>query len=98
MGTGGSPGTWETLPSPLLNGRNGETGIKAPSLWQVALDGHRSEQRVQGGTASRGQPKERGMDGRESERLVLPKKRGNRPGGTPWREGDAGSRTFRGDR
>jgi len=57
---------------------DGETGIKAPSLWQVALDGHRSEQRVQGGTASRGQPKERGMDGRESERLVLPKKRGNR--------------------
>lgn len=64
MGTGGSPGTWETLPSPVLNGRNGETGIKAPSLWQVALDGHRSEERAQGGTGSRGQPKAR-REGRQ---------------------------------
>ncbi len=33
-----------------------------------------------------------GTNGRESERLVVPVKRGNRPDGTPWREGGAESR------
>jgi len=49
---------------------------------------------AESGTDFRGEPKEGGKGGRESERLIVPERRGNRPGGTPWREGDAGTRNF----
>ena len=43
--------------------------------------------------------RERGeRDQRASEQLIVPAKRGNRPDGTPWREGDAGTGTRRRDR
>jgi hypothetical protein len=44
-------------------------------------------------------PRERGATGmRASEHLIVPARRGNRPDGTPRREGDAGTETRRRDR
>lgn len=65
--------------------------IKTPGLWSGSA-------RPRTGANERAQQRYRqakvtkcgGMDGRESERLVLPMKLGNRPDGTQWREGGAG--------
>jgi len=55
-----------------------------------------ASKRAHSGTVTPGELKRGGKGGRESERLIVPKKqkRGNRPRGTPWREGGAVSRSF----
>lgn len=98
MGTGGSPGTWETLSFPQDTGV-GRPVYQTPGPWEVALGPTGAKKASAGsGTVAPGELKCGGKDGRESERLIVPKKRGNRPGGTPWREGGVGSRNFRGER
>jgi hypothetical protein len=54
-----------------------------PSQW-------RANKRTQGGTAKRRITKCGGRDGKESECLVVPEKRGNPALETLWREGGTG--------
>ena len=44
------------------------------------------------GTGRTKETKRGGKGDRKSEPLTVPRKRGNRPDGTPWREGEAGVR------
>ena len=57
------------------------------------LASYGSERRVQAQYRNVKGTKRGGMDEQESEHLVVPRKRGNAPERTPWREGDAGSWT-----
>ena len=50
-------------------------------LLEVAAIVKGAKERAHGGTARRGEPKRGGKDDRESERLIVPAKRGNRPEG-----------------
>jgi hypothetical protein len=87
----GSPGTWETLPSPsecrletrLTNSR------KIPDPASGAGGDERRTHRWyrQAKTTKCGE-----KGGRESECLIVPLKRGNHTAGTPWREGGTVSR------
>jgi hypothetical protein len=97
MGTGGSqePGRPCRFHTETGAGRPVD---QPPGPGEGASEPPGAKRRAQRGSASRGGPKARGTSGRESERPTVPGKRGNRPGGTPWREGDAGARTFRRDR
>ncbi|MBM2811012.1 MAG: hypothetical protein HW416_1771 [Chloroflexi bacterium] len=69
---------------------------QTPGSWEARSAPRERRRRAQGGTVTPGELKRGGKGGRESERLIVPKKqkRGDRPGGTPWREGGAVSRNF----
>ncbi len=94
MGTGGSPGTWETLPFPQQTPEVGRLVHQTPGPWEAAFGPMGANKRAHSGTVTPGELKRGGKGGRESERSIVPKKWGDRPGGTPWREGSAGSRNF----
>ncbi len=82
----GPPGTLEALPSPgrqRFRVRHKNPWARVPGSPYGA---RKRRDRARAGTASRS-PKWGGMDGKESERLILPVKLGNRPHGTQWREG-----------
>src|SRR5262249_2101700 len=84
----GSPGTWEALPSPsrsrletrLTNSRS----IRGSVSW---ADG--DEQGAQRWYRQAKAPKRGERDVRESQHLIVVRKRGNGPSRTPWSEGGA---------
>ena len=91
----GSPGTWEALPPPQRPGPRGDREKENPWPAAAAL-GRRREQTHERKSERYRQAKATkcgGKDGRESERLGVLVKPGNRPAGTRWREGDAGLRS-----
>jgi len=94
MGTRGSPGTWETLSFPQQRPEVGRLVHQTPGPWEAALGPTGASKRAHSGTVAPGELKCGGKGGRESECRVVPRKRGNRPGGTPWREGGTESRSF----
>ena len=67
--------------------------MKQPRLEERALAILGSEQRVPARYRCAKGTECSGMDDQESEPPVVPRKRGNAPERTPWREGDAGSWT-----
>jgi hypothetical protein len=79
----GSPGTWETLPSPST-WPVGDTGtansrmIHAPASGGVGDESRTHRWYRQAKETKRGE-----TGGRESERLIVPSSQGNRPEG-PW--------------
>ena len=91
----GSPGTWETLSVSLVNFRPGyrQTNSRPPRPASRPTGANTGRKRWyrQAKATKRG-----GKGGRESERLIVPSKRGNRPEGTPGREGGAVSGTVGG--
>ena len=62
-----------------------------PRLVADALGGSGSETRVHPWYRQAKETKCGGKGGQETEHSVVPRKRGNSPQGTPWREGGAGS-------
>ena len=89
----GSPGTWEGLPPPHETRERGKRVKKTPGLRRLRLagDGSKRNERTERYRQAKA-TKCGGKDGRQSERPVVLAKPGNRPTGTRWREGDAGSR------
>ncbi len=88
----GSPGTWETLPFPSsFRASEGSSVIKTPGPWALRSASMGAKCERKGGTRWAKETKPAGMDGRESELLVVPAMRGNPPQGTLRREGEAES-------
>ena len=76
--------TWETLPFPSSNAA-GDTAHQLQFDPRLRVRGRGDEQRAQRWYRQAKETK----DGRESERFIVPASRGNRPEGTPGRDGDA---------
>ena len=94
----GPPGTWETPSSPSWIQPVGEPERPKPLARHGSVLADRgSKGRGTGGTAGRGN-EPTGTDDGESERPIVPTKPGNRPEGTRWREGVAGTRSRQGER
>lgn len=76
----GSPGTWEA-PSPPRQIPAGGTGGLTPGLWPTHSAATGAKLGCNRGTACAKTTKRSGKGGRESERLILPLTRRNRPEG-----------------
>lgn len=76
---GGPPGTWEILSFPSTN-PDGAAGDQ-PLVCGSRARAHGSEQRAQRRYRGAKATKRPGTDGRKSERLIVPRKRGNQPKG-----------------
>ena len=74
--------------------RGAGTGLPSPRPWTAHLASDGAKPQVLGWYRHAKATKREGMGGEESERLIVPTKRGNRVHETPWREGgaDRGSR------
>jgi hypothetical protein len=92
MRTLGSPGTCEARSSPRVNQNEGDWLIKPLACSGSVRSLIRANERAREWYRQAKATKCGGMDDRESERLVLPMKLGNRPAGTQLREGGAGLR------
>ena len=92
MHTGGFPRNLGDLFVSASKNREGHP-MEQSRLWDRALAVPGSEDRVQARYRCVKGTKRDGRGEQESEHLVVPRKRGNAPERTPWREGDAGSWT-----
>ena len=67
--------------------RGAGTGLPSPRPWTAHLASDGAKPQVLGWYRHAKATKREGMGGEESERLIVPAKRGNRVHETPWREG-----------
>ena len=83
----GSPGTWEALPSPHHTKPAG-AGRSKPRPFERRVPCPKGAKQADAGVVPRSKGNRASRDGRQwSQHSIVPSKRGNRPQGSPWREG-----------